>query len=106
MADYTISFVGHIVPSFRPHGFPAFVRDDMVCRVESLDGLRKMTNEKYISYIRNGGMFVYVNPAQVDDSKYVPDAQMFIPMHMISYINTITKKLASDIPNKETALLQ
>ena len=44
MADYVVSFIGHIVPSLRPHGFPSFVKDDLVCRVDSLDTLKKITD--------------------------------------------------------------
>ncbi len=105
MADYVVSFIGHIAPSLRPHGFPSFVRDDVVCRVDSLDALRKITDTRYFSYIRKGGMFVYINPAKIDDSKFIPDSQMFVPMHMISYISTVTEKLSSEVPDTGTALL-
>ena len=104
MADYIVSFIGHIVPSLRPHGFPSFVKDDLMCRVDSLDTLRKITDTRYFSYIRKGGMFVYINPAKIDDSKFIPDSQMFVPMHMISYISTVTEKLSSEVPDT-TALL-
>ena len=99
MADYLIRFICNLLPSKRPHGWPASFHHDVVCRVGNSMGLREVTNQQYAVFFRNQGMFVYLDPTNIDERKFVPDSQIFIPMHMFSRISTSTRKLASQVPD-------
>lgn len=95
-SDYIIRFIGHIVPNLRPHGFPDQVSCDLVVRVDDLAGLRKMTNTKYATIITNRGMFAFWSP-DTERAEFEPDAQYYVPLSMMSYIETKTIKLASEV---------
>jgi len=101
MSDYHIRFIGNVAQAKRPLNWPSKVYKDVMARVENLDGLREVTNQQYALFIRNQGMFVYLDPNKVDERMFVPDAQMFVPLHMLSSITTKTTKLASEIPGNE-----
>ena len=104
MADYIITFTGHIIEKHRPDGFPKDVHVDVAVRVEDLNGLRKMTDNQYGIIIRNQGMFVYLDPFNIDERSFKPDTQIFVPLSSISHISTKTKKLASEFPADDAAV--
>jgi len=96
--DYIVRFTGHIVPLMRPPDFPAEVIDEYVIHVDNLDGLKLQTDQKMGFYCRGiHGMFIYKDKERIDDSKFVPDTQYFVPMSMISHITTETIALTGDV---------
>ena len=98
MADYIVRFIGHITPFLRPPHFPETVVDEYVFHVENLDGLKVETDKRFGFYCRGiSGMFIYKSPSKVDDSKFVPDSQYFVPISMISHITTETIALTGDV---------
>jgi hypothetical protein len=97
-ADYLIKFVGHIVPALRPHGFPDKVSTHLVVRVDTMEGLLAATNRKFAGFITNHGMFASLSPEnEVEKAEFIPDLQIFVPMGMLSFIETVTIKLAGEV---------
>jgi hypothetical protein len=100
MADYKIRFVGHISEAVRPEGFPREIYYDLLFR-EQDDGItvRDITNQQMAYWVKIQGMTVLKDhtPKLSNDI----DVTMFVPMSMISFIDTQTSRLAAPIPNKK-----
>lgn len=101
MAQYHIKFIGHIIEEFRPEGFPKQVTFDLFVDVANTEFLKKVTNDTF-NQIRHTGGMVIVKPGTIPTPHFQPDKQFFVPMHMISWLETETKILASPIPDFES----
>ena len=105
MPDYVVRFIGHTIRGLQPD-FPAEVFYDLVTRVDSLDRLRKETNNQILNFVKQGGMVVMPNRYDIleinDEGNDISiDKRWYIPMHMISHIETKTVMLDCPIPDKE-----
>lgn len=99
MPDYMVKFIAHIIEEFRPENFPKKVFKDMFVRVVNNDGLRAKTNEGLREFILNQGLIILKDPT-IEVNEFRQDVQIFIPAHMISYLETETTRLAGQIPEE------
>lgn len=101
MSQYSISFIGHLVESKRPDGFPKTVSFTVVIEVNGNDAL-KQALMFWSDYIRKiSGMFVPIDNSKfVETNTFVPDQEIFIPMHMFAFIETKTRRLAANVPDQ------
>ena len=97
--DFMVRFVGHIDERRRPENFPREVYSDLLCRVEDDQGLKKAINDMCMVFLTQQCMVVPKVPGTMEDAKKLkPDARMVVPLHMITYIDTITKRLSALTP--------
>lgn len=119
IAQYHVRFTGRIDERKRPENFPKEIYVDAVYQVDSEEMLANEVNKDAIAFIKNQGMIIMLDPAQIQDSRVSFDKRLFIPMHMITSIGCVVKKLVSAMPefedgvsiigtgdNKKKALLQ
>lgn len=104
LTTYRIKFIGHLVtPSILP-GSPEPVKtveSDVMVEVEGLAGLREAVSANIIHILRvNCGMICRKDPASMMSTKFIPDDQYFVPMHMISYISTETARIVGIVPDE------
>lgn len=102
--DYKITFVFHLVEKTKPKDFPLLFSYDLLVRVENLDGLRKLTEEYYGKFVKMQGVFLEKEPLRIVSSNFEPDSAFFLPVHMISYVETRTEKLNMKIPDDQNIL--
>jgi hypothetical protein len=102
MSDYVVSFLGHIIESLRPENFPKVVQHDVMVRAENLEGLQAAINSETAElYVKRKCFIVPKDPTDVEQiGKVKLDSRILIPIHMVSYIETKTTKLAQDVPDE------
>lgn len=90
---FIVTFKGHIDERKRPEFFPHEIRDVVILEAEDKTGLVKAFNDYTISWIRIQGMTVRKDPYAVEDPAKVDINRMFVPMHMITYIDSEIKAI-------------
>lgn len=104
-AQFFVRFKAHIVESKRPAGFPKELVSDMVVQVNSIQELFQATNEQagkiiamqaFITQKDQNEPHVEVDPN--DQSGTNLDKRILVPLHMISFIETETKRLTNQMP--------
>lgn len=101
--DYMVRFIGHIDERKRPESFPKEVYADMFARVGTEQDLKKAINDYSMLFMTQQCMVVPKEPGGLEDMlkpKY--DARIMVPIHMITYIETVTKKISGEIPEINT----
>jgi hypothetical protein len=107
LAQYLVRFAAHIVEQTRPKDFPTVVFNDLVVEVDNLRDLFVKTNQHAGSFV---GMQCFITLKDQDKPVISPeieseesfDQRILIPFSMISYIETITKRLTSPVPENGT----
>ena len=102
---YSIKVIGHLKePMFMPFDSKervTHVETDVMGEVEGLAGLKELTNAHILHIIRtNGGMICRKNPDAMMSATFVPDEQYFVPLHMISHITTVTRRVVGSVPDE------
>jgi hypothetical protein len=102
MADYVVSFLGHIIEAFRPEGFPKIVKHDVMVRADGLAGLQNAINSETAElYVKRKCFIVPKDPGAIEEVGSTQiDSRILIPIHMVAFIETSTKKLAQDVPDE------
>lgn len=102
---YTIKFVGHLKEfQFLPSDSPELVdhvETDVIVEVEGLPGLKNAVEANTIHIMRtNMGMICRKKLDAIQSAQFVPDEQYFVPLHMISHITTVTRRIVGRIPDE------
>jgi hypothetical protein len=96
MSDYAVKFIGHIVENKRPDGFPREISSFGTYHAKDNRELAAVINEEVSQILRNGGIFVQLDPTEIIDVKKLnAEGRIFVPMHMITYISTIISLMTS-----------
>ena len=97
--DFMIRFVGHIDERKRPENFPQEIYADVYARVQNEQELKTVINEQAKVFMLQNCMVVPKKPGELEDmNKVILDARWLVPLHMITYITTITKRIMGEIP--------
>lgn len=97
--DYLVRFVCHIDLRKRPENFPKEVYSDMYVRTDNDKGLMDAINERSKVFVMQQFVVCPLIPGQIENGQiYEPDKRIMVPMHMITHISTITKRVIGDIP--------
>lgn len=83
---YLITFIGHIDERKRPENFPRQIIEQLIVEAETKDQIVSAVNDYSMKYIKVQGMSVKRDPAGVTDVAKIDTDRMFVPMHMITYI--------------------
>jgi len=95
--DYYITLVAHIDEEKRPKNFPKQISATIPVTVENgIEELQAATNHFASQIIKTGGMIVE-HPARngkpvigVTKETYDYDHNVFVPLHMITFIESVT----------------
>jgi hypothetical protein len=98
MADYIVTYYGHLKEWTRPEGFPKEVRDSLFITADTEAGVAKAVNDGMNMYIRLLGMYVRKDPTGMTKQNGFEPDRMWIPMDMISYIDYTVKQIQSSRP--------
>lgn len=99
MADYLITYVGHLdILKARVAMLPDKIYDSTLVRVEDREGLVNAVNKESLNYIRFQGMSVRMNPTAAEIFNQVDSDRMFVPMHMITHITPEVRLLTGEMP--------
>lgn len=111
--DYIVKFIGHIVESKRPYGFPSVIENSMIVRVNTIEELRIHTDAQMRAFIEFQGMsvpknqnkhIVHAEPGEATEE--ILDTRIFVPFSSIAYISTETKRLTNPMMELSEALVQ
>jgi hypothetical protein len=95
MADYIITYTGHIIEPLRPENFPTEIQDSLFISADTEAGLGKAVNDGLNMYIRLLGMYVRKDPSGITKQGGFEADRMWVPMGMLSYIDYTVKKIQS-----------
>ena len=103
MADYLVSFIGHIIEAFRPEGFPRSVRHDVFIQAEDRAQLNLGINEESGRlFYKQKSFIVPKDPTKMVNLQSPDlDTRLIVPAHMISYIETKTTRLVTEVPKDD-----
>lgn len=97
--DYLIRFIGHTVKN-RPTTMPPKVYQDVVVHVKDFEELRKEVDRGSYLIIQYQGMIVMKDPqAMMKNDIATLEQRIFVPLHMIHFVETKVQKLASEVPD-------
>ncbi len=108
--QFMVRFVGHIIEEKRPSGFPKEVFTDITVNTQSRDGLKESVNDFLVLLIKQCGMVVEKPEAiarrQATGDGLKPDFKdldnkIFVPYHMMSYLETISKLVSAKVETGE-----
>lgn len=109
MAQYFIRYIGHLIqqPGI---AMPTVIYFDMIRSFDhegGEDGLQSFVNQQAMIFVAQQGMAVLKNINQVQDGTRVTyDHKMFVPMHMIAFIDCVVRRIEEPRPKApELALL-
>ena len=93
MADYIITYSGHVIESLRPDGFPKEIQDLLFISADTEAGLGKAVNDGLNMYLRLLGMYVRKDPSGITKQGGFEADRMWVPMNMLSHIDYTVKKI-------------
>jgi hypothetical protein len=104
--DYLVRYIAHIKSDQRhqvndkafPHGLPAVMWDEVIIQSNSKQGLVNAIAKESMKYLQMQGMVVRKDPTLTERAGEVENDRMFLPMHMIAYIDSAYFLLGSDVP--------
>lgn len=106
MPDYAVKVIGHIDERKRPEGFPHAVFAIGTYRAESAKHLADQVNSEVMQILQMQGMIISVDSARtIDTSKVNAEGRVFVPMHMITYLQTEIQAMAPMPQIVETGVL-
>jgi hypothetical protein len=97
---FMVRYVGRIIESKRPAGFPKEVYTDIGVKSDSRDRLKETINDFLALLVSQQGMVVE-KPKNFDSySDLQPDfkdldTRIFVPYHMFAYIETVSKLVSA-----------
>lgn len=106
--DYLLQVIGHVLEHRRPADFPKQVTNTLIIRADSIESLNKVINTHVNAFLQIGGMIALKNPSdmqEVDGKGDLVglDTRIFVPMTMLSHMETVTKPLANPVPDIDGA---
>ena len=95
---YAIFYTGHVNERVRPEGFPKKIGDHVVVHVNSKEELVQKVNDFMAIFVRNQGMVVRKNPGAMEDPAKLDTNRMFVPMALLSHIDSRVAPITGEIP--------
>jgi hypothetical protein len=100
LPDYSVKFLVHLIPQTKPEGWDNPVVHDTFVSANSFQNLKEMVNNEIGAFIKQRGVVILKEPKKpLEDNIETMDLRLFIPIHMVSYISTSTKRMTTDMPN-------
>ena len=101
MADYRVSFRGHLRPDCTPEGWPNPVLHDLYIRANSFEALRSRIDLEALTLIKQNGMIILKNSKKphANDTATI-DLRAFVPMSSLMFIDQETQLIAGDISDE------
>lgn len=101
---YLVRFVGHVIEQNRPEGFPQEVWTDINVETTDMREIQKVINSFLSIMVRQRGMVVdkegrirsAQQPLKPDSTMKDFDTRVFVPYHMLSYIETVTRLISAE----------
>jgi len=98
--DYMVRFKAHFASITRPEGWPEFLPHDCFWRVKDFATLKTLTDNEYGTFIQRQGVVVIRKEKKpLGEDIETLDLRIFIPMHMISYIDAETRIIVGGVPD-------
>src|ERR1700727_963450 len=91
MSDYMVRFNVHLIPLFKPEGWPNPVVHQAVFSADTFKSLQDQVDAHMWTFLRQKGVIIFK-----DSKKYFAedvatmDLRQFLPLHMIAYISQDT----------------
>jgi hypothetical protein len=96
MADFHVSYVGHISFEGQANGLPAEIRAlQLIENVQSKRDLIKTVEAQGTQFIMASGMAVSKDPSQIRDPEKLDVNRMFVYSHWIVYIDVEIKQITN-----------
>lgn len=96
LTSYFVDFIAHVDERKRPENFPRVVHDKQVFEVESIPHLQFVVNERFVKLVSQSGIVVFRNDDEpVDEGKITFDKRVFVPWHMITYMELDVKMVTT-----------
>jgi len=94
--SYFVVFTAHIDRWKRPENFPHKVHvKDVFDNVESIEHLQFLVNDKFLKLVASNGIVVIKNEDEpMEEGKITFDKRIFVPWHMITYMELDVKHIA------------
>jgi len=99
--DYSIRFIGHVLETKRPSGWPTTVENSVVLRAEKQDDVFHYLTEIGLKIKRDQSLFCNMDFEYDEEKsdKTFGNGKM-IPLHMLSHVSFIVRVLASPMPDE------
>jgi hypothetical protein len=110
MADYTVRFTVHLIPFLKPEGWenPVFHYAGPF-RAKDFSELKYQVDRYLLAIARQQGIITLKNSKKpLEENIETMDLRVYVPMHIVSYMEQDTTKLVTDVPdeNDEELFLQ
>ena len=98
--EYMVRFTGFVDELKRPDGFPRELHSDVFFEVKTGTELRDQIKKMYQVFAAQQCMLVPKDQDAIllDESRFDYDTLMYVPLHMITKITTISKRLTGEVP--------
>jgi hypothetical protein len=96
MAQFLITFTGHVDETRRPEDFPKKIFDLLLILADDNDGVVKAVNDHSKNYIRNQGMSVRMDPSATEDASVLDTNRMWVPLHMLTHFTADVKQITDE----------
>jgi len=99
-SEYMVRFIGSIDVRKRPAGFPSEIYSDIFFQAKNAVELKDNIKAMYKIFASQQCMLVPKDPdaIQNDETRFDYDSLIYVPMHMLTSIRTVTKRLSGDVP--------
>jgi hypothetical protein len=104
--DYLVRYIAHIKADQRhqiqnkdfPNGLPPAMWDEIIIQANSKQGLVNGIAKESMKYLQMQGMVVRKDPTKEERAGEVENDRLYLPMHMIAYIDSQYFGLGSEVP--------
>ena|ERR1700677_1593843 len=102
MSDYMVRFNVHLIPLFKPEGWPNPVVHQAVFRADTFKSLQDQVDAHMWTFLKQKGVVILKDPKKhLSEDITTMDLRQFLPMHMIAFISQTTTPLMGDVPDLE-----
>jgi hypothetical protein len=102
MSDYRVEFKIHLIPHLKPKKWKNPLIHDAIFRVNSYSELKASVDKHIMMFVAQYG---FVNMKKTDkpygDDIRTMDLRQFVPLHMVSHVESVTTLLTGRIPDIE-----
>ena len=101
MSDYVVRFKSSIVPYMKPAEWPDQIVNEVYIRAKDFQELRDLVNKYLLVFSKQGGTsFMKDTKKPHSEDIETLDLRVFVPFHMITHIETETKRMVADMPGE------
>lgn len=100
MSDYVVRFKSTLVPFLKPVDWPDEIVSEVYIRAKDFTELRDTVNKNMLIFVKQGGTtFMKESKKPFEENTQTLDLRIFVPFHMIQFIETETKRMVTDVPD-------